>query len=419
MPKTCLIVPTYSEKSWETISTLLETVNVQTIQSIDIIVVNNNSLPLCLSTELNKWQVFIINGKKNLGSAGGFYLGMRFAYEKWYNYYILWDDDAKLVSDDVLEVLVSDSMSHPGTVFRPFWKEKSQNWSKVAPSISCYWCLSHEIIAHCWFYHPIFFYGWEDGAYGDMLAHHRYSIMESDKFIAHPVKPWLTCSRGSSGLSSFRFNSILQHSWRIVYMPLLTKLRSSILIFWYIGTLFFWAIFFTKYFRIQMLFNLRNLICYFPPILTSRMNDFLYPVYHNAMYDDIYVTREVDSTDYTENWKLINGTNASRWIVLDNWFLFSKYTFLMVLKKMLDSYMTVSLMHEAYDNESSILKVKHIIAYKNSIHKYAMFLLYLLSLPSIAFISLILAIILIIKYIILIGIINDFIRRNIDIINPL
>ena len=54
MPKTCLIVPTFSKESNKIIEQLISKVNVQSIKEVDVIVVNNNQFALHVTTILSK-----------------------------------------------------------------------------------------------------------------------------------------------------------------------------------------------------------------------------------------------------------------------------------------------------------------------------------------------------------------------------
>lgn len=72
----------------------LENLNNQTYSNFDIIVVNNNSTDGTQEWLSNKKNLHVIN-QENLGGAGGFYAGMKYAYEHGYDWIWMMDDDGQ------------------------------------------------------------------------------------------------------------------------------------------------------------------------------------------------------------------------------------------------------------------------------------------------------------------------------------
>lgn len=321
--KTALIVPTFSQNSSNIVDALIESINNQSIREVDIIVVNNNLFSLQLHNKLNKGEIFILNGKKNLWSAGWFYLGMKFAYNRWYDVYILGDDDAVLLDGEALDVLARNSFNNGDIAFQLTWKERKDMGLESSAAYSCYGAFSHRMLTKYGFYSQFFFYGWEDAAYEWMLRAWWIGFTLLSPMFSHPVKQWMTLSRWSSWLSVFRHNSILQHFWNIFFHPsVLTKACSVIVINVYIAFLFYGTVWFERYFRSQMLLNLRNSILYIPPILIKRTWTLLYPKYRDSRWDQEYIM--VDSqyvTTLSDRWlQLPLSGSKSEYIALTTWF---------------------------------------------------------------------------------------------------
>lgn len=396
---TCLIVPTFSKNSSNIISNLISLLNAQTIEQVDLIVVNNNMFPLELHESYKKWKIVILNGKKNLWSAGGFYLGMKYAVNAGYDAYIIGDDDAVLLDDDMLDVLVDKTLSHKNISFQSCWKEKTIDGKPIHASMSCYGCVSQEIIDKVGVYSPFFFYGWEDGAFGSMLKWNNVQLQLTDKYFSHPVKPWLTYSRGSSGLSVFRHNSILQHFWTIAHSPMISdKIRSAILICIYLMTIMYGMVFFQKYFRVQSWYNLRNAILYIPPIVFQRQMTYFYPLYRDAFEDEKYETFLDNDLDIISSEKKIYTNYGNNTLAMDSWF--PNLAFNNGIVQGIFSiiwYDKIYLIHW-YDKAQDKIHVKWLVFFRNIYTKFFTYLCCVLLFPVIFGISLFLFILLSIKY---------------------
>lgn len=119
----------------EELKKCLEAVRNQTYTDLDIIVVNNGSTDG--TKEFLSCQTDIISiNQNNLGGAGGFYTGMKYAYEKHYAWLWMMDDDgiphpdelnellnsyneiaSKEKKDVILNALVADKMNKEQTAF--------------------------------------------------------------------------------------------------------------------------------------------------------------------------------------------------------------------------------------------------------------------------------------------------------------
>lgn len=400
--RACLIVPTFSQNSSSIIDGLINETNNQTLANFDLIIVNNNTYPLDITNQFKKGEVFILNGKKNLGSAWGFYLGMKYAHNKGYDFYILGDDDAKLIDKDLFSELVSATSHDKNSVFRPFWKERSTE-EDIEASISCFWCLSNQTLNECWYYDPLFFYGWEDGAYGICLQLKKIQIKSIKHYFSHPVKPWLTYSRGSSWLSVFRHNSILQHYWTIFHSHSFREIITSLLLnTMYIMSIFYGLILFTPYFKSQLLFNIRNIFLYIPPILFFQDSYFFYPKYKDASSDakcERILKNQTDiiSTNYKKNYFV-----GSKVLCIDSWFPFAWKNKIFLLQSLFQ-YHCIGLIHSETEHE---YEYKTLIKFKNTFTKFITILICIFITPIFLNISVLLLILFLIKY----GLINFLLK---------
>lgn len=104
MNKVAAVVVTYNRK--ELLKECIEALKASTC-SVDIIIVDNNSTDGTKEyiSDLIGGNVIYKRLKKNLGGAGGFSAGMKYAVKKGYEYVWIMDDDT-IVKKDTLEVLL-------------------------------------------------------------------------------------------------------------------------------------------------------------------------------------------------------------------------------------------------------------------------------------------------------------------------
>lgn len=92
-PKVCAIVVTHNRKAMLTLC--LDALSKQNYQEFDTLIVDNASTDGTndfIKPYLSE-RVIYINTGKNLGGSGGFYFGMKYAYEKGYDWLWIMDDD--------------------------------------------------------------------------------------------------------------------------------------------------------------------------------------------------------------------------------------------------------------------------------------------------------------------------------------
>lgn len=100
--KVACIIVTYNRLSL--LKKSIEAVKKQSYHFFDIIIVNNGSTDGTTEWLSEQKDVIVIN-QANLGGAGGFYAGMKYAYEKCYDWVWLMDDDG-VADERQLETLL-------------------------------------------------------------------------------------------------------------------------------------------------------------------------------------------------------------------------------------------------------------------------------------------------------------------------
>ena len=395
--RTSLIVPTFSQESSRIINMLIALLNTQTLENLDLIVINNNAFPLEIKTSFSKGKCIILNGKKNLWSAGGFYLGMQYAYNAWYDVYILWDDDAVLVDDTALAMLVESIQVAPTTAFQLTWKERKDMWISTSAAYSCYGAFSHQVLVEYGVYSPWFFYGGEDATYEWKLRKGGIKFQCLNPMFSHPVKRWLTLSRGSSGLSAFRHNSILQHLYSIFRgTDWGLKIRPLVVGYIYTTFLYFGLLWFTPYFRSQMLYNLRNILCYLPPILLPESCAYFYPKYREASWDQQFLCiHRMDAVCIGETGVISGQLSGAKNIVLDTWFPVSEIWWRSWIKLLIWA-TNIYLLHGFQGDHT--LQVKLLFSVKNGVMKAIAGIGMLITLPVLCILAGITYVLLLLKY---------------------
>ena len=99
--RVCAVVVTHNRI--ELLKKLVNSLENQS-EELDILIVNNDSKDGTNEWLSNKKNLIVIN-QKNLGGAGGFYTGIKYAYENEYEYTWCMDDDGCAV-DSTLEFLI-------------------------------------------------------------------------------------------------------------------------------------------------------------------------------------------------------------------------------------------------------------------------------------------------------------------------
>jgi hypothetical protein len=234
----------------------------------------------------------------------------------------------------------------------------------------------------------------------------------------HPYKTFFSSSRGSSGLSTFRFNSILQHIYNIYYH---FSLKSFLLIGLYIGSLFY-MLFLNSYFRRRILTNIRNLLCYIPPIfwyantnpVYDKDDDEAFSVLHidSDVYDSFFVTCPYRTLFWT-----VLKKNAKTLIVDSRFSITTPEEFLKLLHWLIFSYKSVELLH-TYNAPKQEFVTKPILRFSSLMQKY-LYILFLVVLFPIAFVvSVVFYVIILVKYLLMFWIFqlkhNDLVKKIFD-----
>ena len=103
----CAIVVTYNRKNM--LKLCLEALINQTFKNFDILLIDNASTDGTyedLKSFIKENNIIYLNTGKNLGGSGGFYYGMRYAYEHNYKWFWIMDDDV-VPTDTALSELIS------------------------------------------------------------------------------------------------------------------------------------------------------------------------------------------------------------------------------------------------------------------------------------------------------------------------
>lgn len=101
--KIAAIIVTFNRK--DLLVECIDNLKKQTIKLSEIIVVNNNSNDGTKEILTTIKGITVINLEKNIGGAGGFNIGLRYAYEKGYDFFWAMDDDT-MANNDALQALV-------------------------------------------------------------------------------------------------------------------------------------------------------------------------------------------------------------------------------------------------------------------------------------------------------------------------
>lgn len=112
MEKIAAVIVTFNR-----INELLKNINMLLKQkkNIDMIyVINNNSSDdtVVKINELKNDKIKLINLNENIGGAGGFFTGLKNAYDDGYDFIVLMDDDGRPYDDNTIDVLYKYAINH-------------------------------------------------------------------------------------------------------------------------------------------------------------------------------------------------------------------------------------------------------------------------------------------------------------------
>lgn len=173
--KVCIVIPTF--KSWEiTAKTVNKLLYEQTYSHFDIIIVDAGSEDYEKLENLYKDEdrVIIIHSSKDLGSAGSFWLGMKYAYQEGYEVFILSDNDAIPISNNLIEKLVNEIENNCEFVLAPYEEglllgSNYENRVKVKARPFHFLTLSRKVIERVGFPSIEFFIWHDDGEYCERI----------------------------------------------------------------------------------------------------------------------------------------------------------------------------------------------------------------------------------------------------------
>ncbi len=117
---TCIIIPTFN--SWKITTQTVNKLLQQTVKDFDIIIVDAGSNDYTKLRKLysNNSRIIIIHTYKDLGGAGSFWLGLKYAYDRGYKIFILSDNDAIPLSKNLIEELIKEIKNNDNQVVAPY-----------------------------------------------------------------------------------------------------------------------------------------------------------------------------------------------------------------------------------------------------------------------------------------------------------
>lgn len=203
------VVVTYNRKELlkETIQALLN----QTFKLAEIIIVNNCSTDGTKNI-LNEYKesITIINLKQNIGGAGGFNTGLKYAYKKGHSLFWLMDDDTiskqnsleKLISaynelandnigflcSNVLWIDESPCLMNIPTVDKIFNKQLSQKAIKVKRATFVSILITRDAVKKCGYPIKEFFIWSDDTEFTERLSKKFNNYFIMDSIVIHKMK---------------------------------------------------------------------------------------------------------------------------------------------------------------------------------------------------------------------------------------
>lgn len=280
MNKAVLIIPTFNQKLIIT-KTIGLIINKQTYIP-DIIVVDSGSADGTCDYLKKKYPfITLIEAKKNYGGSAAQFIGMRYAYEKGYEWLIMSDNDAFPKSNNLLEVLLEKSTKNK--IYQPLNISKDQIGRNI-PLLFHYGCIHRDIIKRFGFPLSNFFLLYDDIEYLERVREGgvEVDILKNIKY-EHPEKRWCPPNR-----YYFRTRNklilYLLHKDLLTYMKEVFKTVNTLFVLLWINEL--------NYFKMG----------------TKGLWDFLWKLYNNSVITDKIKINlfEVNIT----NFKLPNSTYA-------------------------------------------------------------------------------------------------------------
>ena len=174
-----IIILTY--KSKEQTKEFIYTLTKQNFKDYDIILIYGPGDEIIdLPKNLNVVHIF---RKEDIGCAGGFYLGEKYAYEAEYEKFIHIESDVRFVNNDTLKKIIETSNEYDivmPTVFTPDLFIKGRGMHQAT-------CFNRKVIEKVGFtLYPLYF-GAEDGEYESRIKTVGSAILIKD-YVTHPTK---------------------------------------------------------------------------------------------------------------------------------------------------------------------------------------------------------------------------------------
>lgn len=174
----CIIIPTFN--SWKITAETIDKLLKQTSKDFDIVVVDAGSNDYIYLKKLyeNNKRIVILHSPKDLGSAGSFWLGLKYAYEEGYKIFILSDNDAVPLSENLIEELIKEIKSNSNQVVAPYeegwiiYENQHNKKLKVNARPFHFLTLSRDIVKKIGFPSPEFFIWHDDGEYCERIRAH-------------------------------------------------------------------------------------------------------------------------------------------------------------------------------------------------------------------------------------------------------
>lgn len=181
----CIVMPTFNQYS--EIKKNIDLIKKQTLVP-DIVIIDNNSIDKTfdkISEEYN--DIILIKLAWNYWWAGWFYLWQKYAYENWYDWIILNDNDAYPVDNNLIENLLKNSSKNQFV----FWKNNVWEFKKMWV-VFHYWLLHRDIISKIWFVDFKLFLYWEDEDYLLKLNKSNVKLINLNVKYYHPFKLYIS-----------------------------------------------------------------------------------------------------------------------------------------------------------------------------------------------------------------------------------
>lgn len=184
-----VIIPVYNEIEY--LKEHLEKLNEQTYDKFDIVIVASPILEVgeiekFIEEKKFKFGIIILQRENDTGSAGGFYLGQKYAFENEYEVIIHADVDAIPIDKKLIENLIKEYQAGHNIVLpRCLFHVKEKVINKEANLIPFYGLISKKVIEKVGLYFAPFYLGFEDAEYA-LRIEQFFKIKIINNTVKHP-----------------------------------------------------------------------------------------------------------------------------------------------------------------------------------------------------------------------------------------